>query len=55
MRQLHTRDFMAIILALLVAGGLAGWAASVAVNYFDRDNLNTGGSSSAQQQTVDPE
>jgi hypothetical protein len=50
MRQLRHLDYMSIILALIVAGCLAGWAASVAVNYFDQDDLN-----GAQRQTVEPE
>lgn len=48
MRPFRNRDFMALILGLLVAGGLAGWAASVAVNYFDQDDTT-------QERTVDPE
>jgi hypothetical protein len=35
---------MSIILALVVAGALAGWAASIAVDYLE-----------GEQQTIDPE
>jgi hypothetical protein len=41
---------MSIILALIAVGGLAGWAASIAVNYFEGDAPRP-----AQQQTVKPE
>jgi hypothetical protein len=54
MRQFRYRDLMSIMLALIVAGCLAGWAASVAVNYFEGD-LNADGASPSQQQTVEPE
>jgi len=50
MRRLRHLDYMSIILALIVAGGLAGWAASVAVNYFEADAPIP-----AQQQSVEPE
>jgi hypothetical protein len=50
MRRLRYLDYKSMILALIVAGGLAGWAASVAVNYFEGD-----APSPAQQQTVEPE
>jgi hypothetical protein len=53
MRRLRPLDYISIILALIVAGGLAGWAASVAVNYFE--GRNTDGPSPAQQQTIEPE
>ncbi|SDS77563.1 hypothetical protein [Bradyrhizobium canariense] len=56
MRRFRNRDFVAIIFALLVAGALTGWAASVAVNYFERVDPDAGDRSSpAQQHTVDPE
>jgi hypothetical protein len=54
MRQLRKLDLMLIILALIAAGGLAGWAASVAVEYFEGD-LNVDGTSPSQQGTVEPE
>jgi hypothetical protein len=54
MRRLRRLDYISIILALIAAGGLAGWAASVAVEYFE-GNLNAHAPSPTQQQTVEPE
>ncbi len=51
MRWFRHLDYVSIILALIVPGGLAGWAASVAVNYFE-DDLNADAPSPAQQQTT---
>jgi hypothetical protein len=49
MRRLRRLDYLSIILALIVAGGLVGWAASVAVDYFES------GSTTAPQQHTEPE
>jgi hypothetical protein len=54
MRRLRRLDYMSIILALIAAGGLAGWAASVAVEYFEGDR-NADGPNPSQQQTIEPE
>lgn len=49
MRRLRNLDLLLIILALIVAGGLAGGAASVAVDYLES------GSTIAPQQHTEPE
>jgi hypothetical protein len=37
MRQPGYRGFILIIAALIIAGGLAGWATAVAVDYLQTD------------------
>ena len=38
MHRFRNRDYVALMFGLLVAGGLAGWAAVRAVDYFSVDD-----------------